>query len=147
MIAHELLNLENCSCRRHYFAKIFTSELNNCFQSVFTSLNSFSNYFQFLTFNSFICCFLCSTRNCFLFSSVSVLRLLVNHFARLEFVFYSLQFLFCNCQQINSRCSQLFIKLLYFSFQAVMFFFHQLIKYRTASKLTIINNEIAIENR
>ena len=147
LTVYELLNLENCSCLRHYFAKIFTSELNNCFQLIFTSLNSFSNCSRFLTFNSLICCFFCSTRNCSLFNSVSVLRLLTNHFARFKFVFYSLQFLFCSCQQINSRYSQLFIKLLYLFSQAVMSFFHQLIKYRTASKLTIINNEIAIKNR
>ena len=82
-----------------------------------------------------------------MFSSVFVLRLLINHFARLKFVFYSFQFLFCSYQQTNSRCLQLFIKLFYFFFQAVMFFFHQLIKYRIASKLMIINNKITIKNR
>ena len=56
LIVHELLNFKNCSCLRHYFAKIFINELNNCFQSVFTSLNNLSNCFRFLTFNSFICC-------------------------------------------------------------------------------------------
>ena len=101
--------------------------------------------FWFLILSSAVS--LCSTRNYFLFNSVFVLRLLINHSARLEFVFYSFQFLFCNCQQTNLRCFQLFIKLFYFFFQAVMSFSHQLIKYRIASKLTIVNNEIAIENR
>ena len=123
LIAYELLNFENYFCFQHYSAKIFTSELNNCFQLIFISFDSFSNYSRFLTFSSFICCFFCSTRNCFLFNSVFILRLLINHSARFKFVFYSFQFLFCNCQQINLRCSQLFIKLLYSFFKQSCFSF------------------------
>ena len=57
LTVYELLNLESCFYLRHYSAKIFTRELNNCFQSIFISLDNLSNCSRFLTFNSLICCF------------------------------------------------------------------------------------------
>ena len=117
------------------FWKLFLSSTLFCkdFHKRIKQLFSVNFHFAWQSFKLFsifdsqffhLLSFLCSTRNCFLLNLISVLRLLTNHFTRLKFVFYSLQFLFCNCQQINLHCLQLFIKLLYFLSQAVMFFFH-----------------------